>query len=519
MPRNNVFISYARTDESFARQIASLLSKEGLSVWIDVEDIPAGERWSNAIQQGLQTAEVMLLIVTPESMASKNVADEWMYFRDKDKPIIPVILRPAEIHYRLSSLQWVDFSEPGSHFLSNYARLRAELERIGSELSSAVGQAPYTIKSVPPVQSHSHEEERRLDAAMPRQVSVNQPTEVWIQLCLPGSRGFRDKLPHFTEQGDVISQADVREHDLNVQYPLDPVTQQPVPVYVMVELRGADFEIADPDQQVMLTPGKDSPLLVFGATPTAVRSRSVLQVIVTLTTPDGQMVTVGSGALATEVLAVGVERAAQVVWGFISRQLGKVVEGGKSGAAFGGALSQTAEPPPPPRPIAPPAPIITAPTPAPIAPAASAPVLEEAPPEPVALPDYLPDDDRVIDMVDAEPEFVKPVPAAPSRKRETLEQRLDDLKPQAPPTMAPQPQPHAAPKRGLSRHVLIVAAVVGLLLILLLAMTVTNTLAPGSAATDTPSLVAMTATPPPTDADGSAVITTEEAEDESSGDG
>jgi len=78
MPKNNVFISYARIDEGFARQIASLLSKEGLSVWIDVEDIPAGERWSNAIQQGLDKAEVMLLIVTPESMASKNVADEWM---------------------------------------------------------------------------------------------------------------------------------------------------------------------------------------------------------------------------------------------------------------------------------------------------------------------------------------------------------------------------------------------------------------------------------------------------------
>lgn len=510
MPKNNVFISYARIDEGFARQIASLLSKEGLSVWIDVEDIPAGERWSNAIQQGLDKAEVMLLIVTPESMASKNVADEWMYFRDKDKPIIPIILRPAEMHYRLSSVQWVDFSEPTTHFLGNYAKLRAELERVGSELGSAVGQSPFTIKSVPPVPRPSQEEERRLDAAMPRQVSVNQPTEIWVQLCLPGSRGFRDKLPHFTEQGDVISQSDVREHELNVLYPLDPVTQQPVPVYVMVEVRGGDFEIADPDQQVMLTPGKDSPLLVFGATPKTARSRSVLQVLVTVTTPDGQMVTVGSGSLATEVLPVGVERAAQVMWGFISRRLGKVAEASRPGASFtGGAAAalqteqeispdevinkledqqkrQEAKPVLPPAP--PPKPITPAPAPAIPAPASYAPPAPITRPAPEA-PE--PDNDELTDIV-SEPEFVQK-PQAPARRREPSGLLGDEQR-----SSLEEVTLSAAPKRGLSRHVVLVAAVVGLLLVLLLAMTVTNTLAPGGTVTSTPALVAMTSTPPPT---------------------
>jgi hypothetical protein len=457
MPKNNVFISYARTDEAFARQIASLLSKEGLNVWIDVQDIPAGERWSNAIQQGLDAAEVMLLVITPESMTSKNVADEWMYFRDKDKPIIPLILRPAEMHYRLSSLQWVDFSEPGGHFLTTYAALRAELERVGSDLSSAIGQAPFTIKG-PPIARASHEEERRLDAAMPRQVSLNQPTEVWVQLCLPGSEGFRDQLPHYTEQGDVINQADVREQAMNVHYPLDPATQQPVPVYVMVEVRGADFEIADPDQQVMLTPGKDSPLLVFGVTPTSVRSRSALQVMVTITTPDGQMVTVGSGALATEVLPVGVERAAQVVWGFISRQLGKVSEAGK-------AAAPQALPHDPPKPSVPP--------PAPAVPAGYAPL--PPPPAPAPITPALPvaSLEETLDDVVTEPEFVKQPEPAASFGEPTRASRDDRT----------LPMPHASPappKVGAPRHWLIVAAVVGLLLLVLLVMSVTNTQAPGS---------------------------------------
>jgi hypothetical protein len=46
-----IFISYSRVDEAFARQLAKTLSEYGADVWIDVEDIPAGMKWSSAIQQ------------------------------------------------------------------------------------------------------------------------------------------------------------------------------------------------------------------------------------------------------------------------------------------------------------------------------------------------------------------------------------------------------------------------------------------------------------------------------------
>lgn len=48
-----VFISYSRKDEAFARWLAASLSQLGADVWIDIEDIPAGMKWSSAIQQGL----------------------------------------------------------------------------------------------------------------------------------------------------------------------------------------------------------------------------------------------------------------------------------------------------------------------------------------------------------------------------------------------------------------------------------------------------------------------------------
>ncbi|MFN8377111.1 MAG: TIR domain-containing protein [Anaerolineae bacterium] len=106
---SSVFISYSRKDERFARQLATALSNRGYDVWIDVEDIPAGMKWSSAIQQGLDSANAMIVVISPDSMASTNVEDEWQYFLDQRKPVIPVLLREAKIHFQLSRIQYIDF--------------------------------------------------------------------------------------------------------------------------------------------------------------------------------------------------------------------------------------------------------------------------------------------------------------------------------------------------------------------------------------------------------------------------
>lgn len=105
----SVFISYSRKDERFARQLATALSNRGYDVWIDVEDIPAGMKWSSAIQQGLDSANAMVVVISPDSMASTNVEDEWQYFLDQRKPVVPILLREAKVHFQLSRIQYIDF--------------------------------------------------------------------------------------------------------------------------------------------------------------------------------------------------------------------------------------------------------------------------------------------------------------------------------------------------------------------------------------------------------------------------
>ncbi|MBN8637125.1 MAG: toll/interleukin-1 receptor domain-containing protein, partial [Anaerolineae bacterium] len=127
MPK--IFISHSSQDNDFAAKLADALRERGAEVWIDLADIPAGMKWSKAIQQGLDWGELMLLIVTSDSMASENVADEWEYYHQKKKPIIPVWRTPAEMPFQLHRLQYVDFHE--RDFDSALSKLGVELARLG----------------------------------------------------------------------------------------------------------------------------------------------------------------------------------------------------------------------------------------------------------------------------------------------------------------------------------------------------------------------------------------------------
>lgn len=129
-----IFISYSRTDEIFARQLATSLSQLGADVWIDIEDIPSGMKWSRAIQEGLDVSDVLLIVISPESMGSQNVEDEWQYYLDQKKPIIPLLLTPTKLHFQLSRIQYVDFHR--QTYDKSLRQLHAELGRKGVRLDA-----------------------------------------------------------------------------------------------------------------------------------------------------------------------------------------------------------------------------------------------------------------------------------------------------------------------------------------------------------------------------------------------
>jgi hypothetical protein len=108
----HIFISYSRNDKDFANQLASDLENRDYQIWIDTADIRAGEKWSTAVQQGLKLGSIMLVIVSPSSIKSRNVEDEWQFYLDQQKSIIPILLEPtSELHFQLNRIQRIDFHD------------------------------------------------------------------------------------------------------------------------------------------------------------------------------------------------------------------------------------------------------------------------------------------------------------------------------------------------------------------------------------------------------------------------
>lgn len=104
-----IFISYSYKEEKQAHNIANALRDANIPVWLDVWNISSGENWRDAIQRGLDESSMMVLLISPNSMESEQVANEWHYYLDEAKPIIPILLEPARIHFQVRSLQYIDF--------------------------------------------------------------------------------------------------------------------------------------------------------------------------------------------------------------------------------------------------------------------------------------------------------------------------------------------------------------------------------------------------------------------------
>lgn len=132
LSRPRIFVSYSRHDYPFVARLAAHLKEHHFNVWLDVFEMQAGKSWARQIGEALDSSRLMLLVLSPDSLESGNVEDEWNYFLDKKKPIVPILYRPCEIPYRLFKLQYVDFTSLS--YGSALAQLIANLNTYHLEL-------------------------------------------------------------------------------------------------------------------------------------------------------------------------------------------------------------------------------------------------------------------------------------------------------------------------------------------------------------------------------------------------
>jgi len=130
-PSVAAFICYARTDSGVAGEIANHLNGRGIDTFLDTTSIRGGERWRDSIVAAIEQCKVVLVLVSPSSNASKEVADEVNLARAENRLIIPLLLEGQKPRGALSYLVG---SVHGIHVFSE--DLQPSLELIVHNLAS-----------------------------------------------------------------------------------------------------------------------------------------------------------------------------------------------------------------------------------------------------------------------------------------------------------------------------------------------------------------------------------------------
>lgn len=105
----NLFISYSRQCIGFVDDLAHKLQKQGFNLWMDYLNLVPGRPWAEQIDKGLQEADLLLLVVSPESASSRSVEIEWRHFLENKKRIILLVFQAVPLPPELAGLEWVDF--------------------------------------------------------------------------------------------------------------------------------------------------------------------------------------------------------------------------------------------------------------------------------------------------------------------------------------------------------------------------------------------------------------------------
>ncbi|HEX5808555.1 MAG TPA: toll/interleukin-1 receptor domain-containing protein [Anaerolineales bacterium] len=105
----NIFMSYSRREVGFIDDLVRNLEQTGYDVWLDYCSLVPGRPWQDQIYQGIQNADVILLVVSKASLSSQNVEVEWRHVIEQNKRVILLVFEAVDLPTELEKYEWVDF--------------------------------------------------------------------------------------------------------------------------------------------------------------------------------------------------------------------------------------------------------------------------------------------------------------------------------------------------------------------------------------------------------------------------
>lgn len=106
---HQVFVSYANHNREYAEHVCSALENHGIGCWLAHRNIVPGTQWGTAILSAIETATVVLVIVSQQTFDSRHVIREVERADSKGKTILPLFVEDAQprgvLEYYFGSVQ------------------------------------------------------------------------------------------------------------------------------------------------------------------------------------------------------------------------------------------------------------------------------------------------------------------------------------------------------------------------------------------------------------------------------
>jgi len=127
-----VFISHSSKDKQFVRGLAVDLAAIGHQPWLDEWKILAGESIVERVGAGVEDADLMVVVLSRDAVASKWVENEWQakYWTEVSErrvAVIPVVIDECEVPTLLRAKKYVDFRDDYTSALELLAKSIARL--------------------------------------------------------------------------------------------------------------------------------------------------------------------------------------------------------------------------------------------------------------------------------------------------------------------------------------------------------------------------------------------------------
>lgn len=109
-----VFLSYAHEDKVTMEKIRRSLRRESITVWTNTTDIQTGESFSQAIYRGIEQADNVVYLLSPDAIKSTYCQQELELAVSLNKRIIPILVRETEttqMQSELRDLQYIDLTD------------------------------------------------------------------------------------------------------------------------------------------------------------------------------------------------------------------------------------------------------------------------------------------------------------------------------------------------------------------------------------------------------------------------